>query len=1093
MKRLHLTSLFLFPLLACIDSAPEGIMRATPAKTTVEMDYYNRPLPSIPLPNDVATRYDSTSATGRRINASLVAPTKMERELRELFDRVDGWSVFGQITVPFTGPLDVQSILDGHRDTDYRTDNDVIYLVNIDPDSKNMGKIEILDVGNGNYPALLEKTEYWPNDPRGWTATLGFEEADEDSNGNGKLDEGEDTDADGVLDKPNYLPGMNPGRDDYGGRADAIMTFYEAETNTLIVRPMEPLDERTTYAVIVTRRLLDADGEPVGSPFPFVNDASQTQALKPLLTVLPNGLTKEDIAFAFSFTTQTVQSNWVAVRDGLYGSGVQKHLGEEFPAELSGLEDVRDNSLDPLIKNKKIMYTENWFYKLEDIYKDIFEQDTTGREFIALKSAHKYIDYHVIGSFESPQLFERFKADGKTWARLNTQSWPEDLDRKPAAARGERVYFWLTIPRKEISVRGENKQAPLVMLGHGYGSSRVELLPFAGHFAKHGVATISIDCVSHGVGVSDFIIEAAKNIFSDAGLEPFLDAALKDRAEDRNGDLQRDSGSDFWTAYIFHTRDMVRQSALDYMQLLRVIKSFDGKKKWGSWAQEAGEPYASGIAGDFDGDGVVDIGADSIIGMTGGSLGGIMSLIMAGIEPHVSVSAPIAGGGGLSDIALRSKQGGVREAVILRMLAPLYIGNVDSDTGIMKIDTLVNDLNDWKSLRVGSVKNAKAGDVVIVKNLDAGETACGYISPEGTFRVGIASDEGDRHELQFYSGPALVLGSTECELKEQAQPYATINKLERDIYFQAKYWDAETDLVAIQDGLGLRRANPEIRRFMSFAQVALDGADPAILSRFALRDPISYPATGEKTGAHMLVVTTSGDMNVPASSGLSIGRAAGLLEYREVDTRLGKTPNQALIDAYMSEAVHSANRFTFSDDPEANRGGVHMDVENYSQNTDRWAIWSPTSSTTWSSTVSLSPLYGVETTIPRQTAIRAGLFNMDGTVRKDRLGGYSGAIFPYTIPDGQHGFAFPGQDIDSHIKQCKRACSDDACRDSCKDLEGKTFDVGFFMFNMMGRYLSSGGLELTDDLCHAHSNCLDFDGQAHIKPEPAVRDEAMLR
>ena len=61
------------------------------------------------------------------------------------------------------------------------------------------------------------------------------------------------------------------------------------------------------------------------------------------------------------------------------------------------------------------------------------------------------------------------------------------------------------------------------------------------------------------------------------------------------------------------------------------------------------------------------------------------------------------------------------------------------------------------------------------------------------------------------------------------------------------------------------------------------------------------------------------------------------------------------------------------------------------------------------------------------------------------------------------------------------------------DLDGKTFDVGFFMFNMMGRYLRSGGMELDDRLCHAHSNCTDAMGEPHIKPPPPVRDEADLR
>ena len=76
------------------------------------------------------------------------------------------------------------------------------------------------------------------------------------------------------------------------------MTFYEkSKSNTLIARLMEPLDEQTTYAVIITRRLKDAEGKAVGSPFDFINHTAQSEELWPLLQVMPEGLTVEDIAY----------------------------------------------------------------------------------------------------------------------------------------------------------------------------------------------------------------------------------------------------------------------------------------------------------------------------------------------------------------------------------------------------------------------------------------------------------------------------------------------------------------------------------------------------------------------------------------------------------------------------------------------------------------------------------------------------------------------------------------------------------------------------------------------------------------------------
>ena len=241
----------------CLSPEANGIARALPAKTTVKMDFNARPLPEIPLPNDIATRYDETSATGRRINASLIAPTEFEREVRENLDQIDGWGVFQTIAIPFTGPLDVGSIRDAHDEPDYDFNNDAIFLVDVDTDSPELGKLHALDVGNGNYPVTLKgRTDFWKNDPRGDSLSLSFEEIDEDKNGDGLLDASEDTDEDGILDRPNYLPGKSPAADDLVGRADALMYFYERESSTLLLRPLEPLRERTTYAVIVTRRKL---------------------------------------------------------------------------------------------------------------------------------------------------------------------------------------------------------------------------------------------------------------------------------------------------------------------------------------------------------------------------------------------------------------------------------------------------------------------------------------------------------------------------------------------------------------------------------------------------------------------------------------------------------------------------------------------------------------------------------------------------------------------------------------------------------------------------------------------------------------------
>ena len=315
MTKRELTMLVAVALAVGCSPAPTGLARSKPAAVTVKMDFFNKPLPEIALPNDIATRYDENSPTKRRINASMIAPTAFEARTRQRLDDLDGWGVMQAITVPFTGTIDVNSVVDRHDDVDYDSRDDAIYVLYLGPDESRIGEVHHLDIGNGNYPAVLERRDlYYKNDPRGDSMTLFYEEADEDLNrngvldpgedadgdgvldegedldGDGKLDPPEDTDADGILDRPNYLPGMHPSSDDLAARADAVMTFYERSSNTLIARPLVPFDDASTYAVVVTRRIFDLAGDPVGSPYPFINHVAQTDTLEPLLRHLPDGL-----------------------------------------------------------------------------------------------------------------------------------------------------------------------------------------------------------------------------------------------------------------------------------------------------------------------------------------------------------------------------------------------------------------------------------------------------------------------------------------------------------------------------------------------------------------------------------------------------------------------------------------------------------------------------------------------------------------------------------------------------------------------------------------------------------------------------------
>src|SRR5438045_1330754 len=78
-------------LTACAEPTSfDGLARAEAGPgPKVVFDLLHKPLPEIPFPNDIATRRDTSSPTGLRVNASLVAPTQLERGVRGLIDRLD--------------------------------------------------------------------------------------------------------------------------------------------------------------------------------------------------------------------------------------------------------------------------------------------------------------------------------------------------------------------------------------------------------------------------------------------------------------------------------------------------------------------------------------------------------------------------------------------------------------------------------------------------------------------------------------------------------------------------------------------------------------------------------------------------------------------------------------------------------------------------------------------------------------------------------------------------------------------------------------------------------------------------------------------
>lgn len=980
----------LVPLVAgaaggCFSDAPAFLGEAALGTgPVVRFDVFHKPFAEIPLPNDFATRYDEASPTGRRLNASVLAgPTAWEQATRADLNKLSGWGTLAPLTVSFTAPIDPEVIIKRHHGDRFDSRDDAVLVLDLTKGSPGFCQAVPLDLGQGNYPQVLAETTAYESDPRAGLQTLVFEETEEDTNGNGLLEPGEDTDGDGVLDHPNTRDGRAP-RD--LGPGSQVLDFYERETNTLILKPVMPMREATTYAVVLTKRLVSPSGEPVRSPFGGIHHVEQGPALASLPECLGHhGLAVPDVAFTWTFTTQSLSHDYRAVRDGLYGVGPMAKLGAAFPGTPSRLDDVRDPAAG--VTTPKVAPMSVFIPLALEL---LALTGSSKDEAAVFEATMKHVDYVVAGAIKSPQFFPRNDAAGKPLP-LYKQVW--DLD---AAPRSEEVPYWLFVPKKRAG------PAPVAIFIHGHGGSKFDALPFAGLLASYGIATMGIDAPSHGLGVTSVQLGLVRGFFKKAGLAALGESLILGRAVDWTGDGNVDSGDDFWTAYVFHTRDMVRQTMVDGMQVVRMLRGFDGKARW---AFDPGARGAPGLAGDFDGDGVVDVGGAAPLHVIGGSLGGITGGVFAGVEPQLDSAVAIVPGGMLSEIGTRSTLRGIKDAMVLRTLGPIFY----AEKGALMARVNLGQTSDIP-VKIQDLPPLAPQDTVVIRNGKTGEYRCAAVQASGTFRVAVSVDEGDPLELAVYHGPAAPRPREGCELPAEA-PYAKLTTFGYEVAIGEKLFEAGSPFVAPCDGFGERRGTPDLRRFLGLSQIALDAGDPMNWAPYWDGTRTLTYGTGETVNTRVLMAPSVGDPGVLIAAGVAMARAAGFVEYDRDDPRYGKPQNQVLLDTGTIEGTYRLGRYH-----DSKGNPVLMDVDHFA---------------------SVVPVDdGLD--VPR-------LAPPLHLVRKAADGGYSGILFPMISPKGKHGFVSPDPT--------------------------KTFDLGTYMLNIVGRYMQTSGRELSFDKCQATSAC----------------------
>ncbi len=943
MKRITFLAmnLWTFALSGCLSNGAD-VLAPTPAGKgpVVNFDVFRKPFPEIPLPNDFATRFDATSPTQRRLNVSiLAAPTTWEKETRAQMDKLSGWGTLAPISVSFSAPIDPEVIYKHHYNDRFDYKDDAVLVLNITPGSPGYCEAVPLDLGQGNYPQVLANPVVFESDPRANLQTMTVEETEEDTNGNGLLDPGEDTDMDGVLDHPCTRDGKPTSQ---------RLEFYERETNTLTLKPIMPMREATTYAVVLTQRLTSVAGDPVRSPFAGINHAAQTTALQPLPACLGKyGLGLKDLSFTWSFTTQSLSQDYKQVRDGLYGLGPLAKLTKDFPATLSRLDDILDAK--PGVTNTKVVPASTFIPLALQLLQ---LTGSSAQEKAVFKATMQNIDFLVAGAIKSPQFFARRDASGALLP-LYKQVW--DLEATP---RPEDVSFWLFVPKNRTG------PAPVAVFIHGHGGSKFDALPFAGLLASYGIATLGIDGPSHGIGLEATQLDMVTAFFDAAGLSGLAKSVLSGRAIDWTGDGTVDSGDDFWTAYVFHTRDMVRQTVVDAMQVVRTLRAFDGKAHWAFDPAVSGTP---GLAGDFDGDGTVDVGGAAPLHVLGGSLGGITGSVIAGLEPQIDTAVAIVPGGMLSEIGTRSTLHGITDAMVLRSLGPLFY----ADQGALMLRANSGQTSDV-ALKIHDLPVLKPTDTVVLRNNKTHEYRCAAVQASGTFRIAVACDAGDPLELSIYHS-ALASKAPEGCVIPAASPDFAVSTFGYDVTLDARKWTAGSPLLSPLDGFGLQRATPELRRFFGLAQIALDAADPMNWAPYWDGTRTLTYGTGDTVHSSVILMPSAGDPGVMVADGIALGRAAGFIPYDHDDSRYGKTDNQVLLDTGSTEGTFRLGHYQNSKGEP-----VLMDVEHLAN---------------------VVPVDdGLD--VPRlDPPLRLMKQNADGT--------WNGFILPMLTAQGKHGFVAP--------------------------------------------------------------------------------------
>jgi hypothetical protein len=359
-----------------------------------------------------------------------------------------------------------------------------------------------------------------------------------------------------------------------GGQVVGInQTVWDVATNTLHVESDELLDQHTRYALIVTRGVHDAAGQPVEASDEFSHfrhdlnfgqsqDADWKVYRKEMLDALQvargDGVAEKDIVTASVFTTQSATAVLEKIRD-------QIHAATPQPADFN-----LGTKGEPTVFSRNAV-TGITFHKqtgTKGVASDFTNVQLTAN--LAALPMHGAVGELAFGKYLSPDYEVHPDAAGRAAGEAGEYIPPVGTRTGTPEVQGyNEIDFNLFLPAGQMPEGGW----PVAIYGHGNTDIKNDSFLVAATLAEHtlaeqGIATIAINAVGHGFGPLGTLI-----VNSSARGPATFSAGGRGRDQDGHGTIDANEGISATSprGVLFYS-DGIRQTAADLMQLVRVIQ-----------------------------------------------------------------------------------------------------------------------------------------------------------------------------------------------------------------------------------------------------------------------------------------------------------------------------------------------------------------------------------------------------------------------------------------------------------------------------------------------------------------------------------------